>query len=287
MSSLYKDDKSKEEILKLYQEKLDSFKLKYERSTIFTSFGDTEVIIFGDKNKRPLVVVHGANGNSAVGVEPLLELLDDYCIYSIDVIGQPNFSSETRLSMKDNTYGLWLEEVINSLSLTNFKIYGMSFGGFLVLKYLQLPNNKADVAILHAPAGVVNGNPFIGIFKALLPMKKFMRTKKRKDLKKFLDIVFTEDDEFAIKSLEKVVLNMKMDFTPVPTLSKKDALKISTPVYTLTGELDPFFPGKKVIKRLKKIIPTFKDFVLLMNSKHVPTTKERETITNFIRMASK
>ena len=123
ITSIYSNQEAKEEILKIYQDKLDSLDIKYVRKLIPTDFGDTNVVICGDQTRPPLVLVHGSNGNAAIAIEPFTDLLLSHYIYAIDVIGQPNFSSETRPSMKDESYAKWLDQVLASLSLENSIIY--------------------------------------------------------------------------------------------------------------------------------------------------------------------
>jgi len=282
-SSIYSSPEAKSEILDLYKNKLNSLDISYISKVVKTNFGETNVVIVGDQSKRPFVVVHGSNGNAAVGIEPLIPFSSDHCLYAIDVIGQPNLSSEQRPSMKDDSYAIWLDNVLEELNLRDVLIYGMSFGGFIINKTLVHRSDRISRAILHVPAGVVNGNPFIGIFKVLIPMKRYIKTKDKKYLMSFLDMAFTERDEFAISFLAKVLLHLKMDFTPVPTLTKKEGSKITKPVHVITADKDAFFPGLKVLKRLNKILPTLKSQLLLNNCKHVPDRDSTIKLQNFIR----
>ncbi|TXD53386.1 MULTISPECIES: hypothetical protein [unclassified Polaribacter] len=48
-------------IHQVYNEKLKSLALKYSKELIHTSFGKTNVLIFGDATKPPLILVHGLN----------------------------------------------------------------------------------------------------------------------------------------------------------------------------------------------------------------------------------
>ncbi len=282
-TEIYLSDDAKKEIQDIYQEKLDSLAIEYKTKKIENDFGTTNVVITGDHTKKPLVLIHGANGNAAISIEPFIELMDDYCFYAIDVIGQPNYSSETRPSMKDASYATWLESILESLDLSDVTVYGMSFGGFIIMKALVNQSKRISKAILHVPAGVVNGNPFIGIFKVLIPMKKYIRTKNDKYLHEFLAMSFTEEEEFAVRYLSKVLQYMKMDFTPVPVLSKKDAKKIHVPVHVIASDLDNFFPGKKLIARLEKILPSLANTLLLENSKHVASKDQFKLIREFVR----
>jgi hypothetical protein len=109
-----------------------------------------------------------------------------------------------------------------------------------------------------------------------------MKTKKEKYLNRFLDAAFTEKDDFAQKSLALVFTHFIMDFTPVPVIKKSDAMNIQTPITLIAAENDIIFPGRKMIKRAKRIFPSLKHTMLLNNSKHVQNKKDNSRIASLI-----
>jgi pimeloyl-ACP methyl ester carboxylesterase len=282
MKSLYTSDLAKTQILELYDAKLKELSIEYSYNLIDTKFGKTNVIITGNKSKTPLIVIHGSNGCAPIGIETYIDLMDYFCIYAVDVIAQPNRSAETRPSMKDDSYGQWLNEVIDQLKLSNVTLAGFSFGGLVILK--TLINNEENIkeAFLSAPAYIVNGNPIKALFKFFIPMKRFMKTKKQQYLNKFLDSSFSEPDTFAQNFLPKVFTSFDMDFTPVPTISTDEAAKIQTPITIIAAGNDIIFPGQKMIKRAKKIFPSLKNTLLLKDSKHVQNHKDNSIIAKLI-----
>lgn len=282
MESLYKTENGKDEILRLYDEKLAELNIQSTTKFIDTSFGKTHVIIAGNSSKPPIILVHGSNGCSPIALETYRDLMDSYSIYSVDVLAQPNKSAETRLSMKDDSYGQWMNEVIDALKLNDVTMAGFSFGGLIILKTLINNEHKIKEVFLSAPAYIVNGNPLKALFKFFIPMKRFMKTKKTKYLERFLDAAFTEKDDFAHNYLSAVFTHFTMDFTPVPVIKSSEASKIQTPITLITAEKDIIFPGSKMIKRAKKIFPSLKHTVLLSDSKHVQNKKDNSVIASLI-----
>ena len=278
MTSLFKTDIGKEEILSLYDQKLDELNIEYEYLKIDTTFGETNIIVSGKSQNPPLIIIHGSNGCAPIALEAYPNLSKDFKVYAVDVLAQPNKSAETRLSMKDDSYGKWINEIIESLKIDNVILAGFSFGGLVILKTLEFNESKIKEVYLSAPAYVVNGNPIIALFKIFIPMKRFISTKKSKYVEKFLAEVFTERDEFAIKYLSKVFLHFNMDFTPVPVINKKRANLIKTPITLFAGKNDILFPGNKMIKRASKIFPSLKSSKLFENSKHVQNQEQNRII---------
>jgi pimeloyl-ACP methyl ester carboxylesterase len=283
MHSFYSSPKEKEAILALYQDKLDELAIIYELKKIETTFGDTNIIITGNKENPPLVLLHGSNGCAPVAIEALLGLEQHFRIYAIDVLGQPNMSAEERPSMKDDTYGKWMYEILTRLNLWNAILVGISFGGFISWKALNFDQRRIGKAFLIVPAGIVEGNPLKAIWKVFLPMKLYMWRKKEKYVHRFLNALFTDRDEFAIQFLSKVFLHFEMDFSPIPLIKTEEAAKIKTPMYFIAADGDIIFPGKKLIKRVASIFPNIQKNLLLKNSKHVPSAAGNQQIIEFIK----
>lgn len=275
---MFKSQKGKKEILQLYDKKLESLNIDYEYLTVSTSFGKTNIIATGDPANPPIIIVHGSNGCAPIALETYANLHTKFRIFAVDVLAQPNKSAETRLSMKDDSYGKWMNELIADLEIESVTMAGFSFGGLIILKTLEHDESSIKEVYLSAPAYIVNGNPLKAIFKVFIPMKRYMKTKKKEYVEKFLSNLFTDRDEFAIEFLSKVFLEFEMDFTPVPVIDAKKAREITTPITLFGANEDLMFPGKKMLKRAKNIFPTLKKSILIEGSKHVQNEEQNERI---------
>jgi pimeloyl-ACP methyl ester carboxylesterase len=281
MLSLFKSAAGKDEILSLYDKKLRELNIDYQYKIIDTSYGETNVIITGAPENPPLMIVHGSNGCAPISLETYPNLSTHFQVFAIDVLAQPNKSAQTRLSMKDDSYGKWMNEIIDKLAINNVVLVGFSFGGLIILKTLLHNEVKIKEVFLAAPAYIVNGNPLKALFKVFIPMKRYMMTKKIKFVEQFLSDVFTERDEFAIAYLSKVFLHFKMDFTPVPVISKAEAKGITSPITLIAAKRDLMFPGDKMLRRASKIFSSVKT-VLLEQSKHVQSKADNRKIEELI-----
>jgi pimeloyl-ACP methyl ester carboxylesterase len=282
MKPLYKSPVHKKVILKIYQEKLDELNIDYHFKEVMTQFGKTNIVVTGNAENPPLVLVHGSNGCAPIGLEIFPKLAQKYQVFAVDVIAQPNRSSETRPSMKDNSYGKWMNEVMEKMNLKGVTMVGFSFGGLIIWKTLVENESRIKEAFLICPAGIVNGNPLKAIFKVFIPMKRYMWTKKIKFVERFLSALFTERDEFAVKFLSKVFLDFEMDFSPIPTIKENEAKKITIPLTIIGADDDLIFPGAKLLKRAKSIFPSLKKEWLLNDSKHVQRRVDNQKIEALI-----
>jgi pimeloyl-ACP methyl ester carboxylesterase len=268
--------------MSLYVKKLKSLDITYKEKKIGTTFGETNVIITGDKLKPPIILIHGSNGCAPIALETYKGLEESFQVFAVDVLAQPNKSEEKILSMKNEEYGKWLHEIMNSLGLKNVTLAGFSFGGLIILKTLEYNEKNIKQVFLTAPAYIVNGNPIKALFKVFIPMKRFMKTKKVKYVERFLSEIFSNKDEFAVRFLSQVFLHFKMNFTPIPIIEAKKARLIQTPIHLFAAKKDLMFPGEKMISRAKKIFPSLRETILLENSKHVQSISDNKRIVNVI-----
>ena len=282
MTSLYKTPESKREILTLYQTKLESLNIDYTEQDVDTQFGSSHVIITGDASKPPLILVHGSNGCAPIALDVYPNLAKNYQVFAVDVIAQPNKSAETRPSMKDSSYGIWMNEVIAALGLNDVTMVGFSLGGFIICKTLLEDESKIKQAYLIAPVGIVSGNPLRAMLEMFLPMKRFIRSGKQRDLDRVIDALFSERDDFVEPFLASVLPNFDLDFTPIPNITEKEANRILTPLSVIGAEQDVLGPGKKLLRRAKKIFPSLKHAILLEGSKHVQTVKDNQRVEDLI-----
>lgn len=278
----FKSEEGKQEILNFYNKKLEALGINYSERLIETKFGNTNIIITGNNNLPPLILIHGTGGCAPLILESFSDLSKHYCVYAVDVLAQPNKSDENRLNMKTLDYGKWLIELIVKLRLKEVTLVGFSFGGLISLKTLEFNETPIKQAFLIAPVYIVNGNPFLNLWKIFIPLKKFIKTNNTKMVVKVMDALFSEYDHFAKTFLASTFKYCNMDFSPLPIISKKKASNIQTPITIFAAENDIMFPGKKMIRRVKSIFPSLKAGVLIKQSKHVPNQKDLKAIQQTI-----
>ena len=283
MNSFFDSLQAKKEIERLYDLKLEELPMAYEMLSVETSFGNTNIILTGEKGKPPLVVLHGSNACAPIALEAMVGLLDEFRIYAIDVVGQPNLSSEIRPSMENEEYGQWMFEILTRLSLWEVTLVGISFGGFISWKTLVFDERRIAKTVLIVPAGIVNGNPLILLWQVFLPIILYKRNKNKKHVHRFLNRLFTEPDNFAFAFLSKVLLHFEMDFSRIPLIKAEEARQIKSPLLIIGTDKDILFPGKRLLRRAEQIFPSLKQKVLLQSSKHVPSHRANLEIVEFIK----
>jgi pimeloyl-ACP methyl ester carboxylesterase len=268
--TIYKSPAVKAEIMALYDAKLKACGLVYEERYVDTTAGSTHVIICGPADKPPVVLLHGINAGAPLALEAMRDLTDRYRIYAVDTVGQTTKSAETRLSVKDNSYGKWLAEVMEGVGLHQPAVIGVSYGAFLLQRLMAHAPERVQKAIFVVPGGFVNGGGWVSMKKLFFPLLKFNIGKKEEQLLKFLDAFYNTKDPHSVAFQRAVLLGVKMDYRKPPLVTAAEMAAFQAPVYAMFADNDIFFPGDKALARCKEIFKNFKESTVLKGSKHIP-----------------
>jgi pimeloyl-ACP methyl ester carboxylesterase len=261
----------------LYNEKISALDFIVIEKRLRTSYGLTNVVITDKENKPPLIILHGTNSAAPFALSKISFLENQYQIFAIDLLGQPNKSDFRRLHKDNNAYGSWLLEIMAQLKLqNNITLVGISFGAFPILKSVLIDATKIKEVILISPAGLVIGNIFSTFTKFLWPYSKFRRMKNRKFLIQCISNLYDEYDELTVNYLTEVFLNFKMDFSSTRNFSASDLSKIKIPINIIASKKDYLVPSDGIIRKHKKKNDIFNKIIVLENSKHIPSNQALE-----------
>lgn len=279
--TIYKSPEAKAAILALYDAKLAACGLPtYSEEYIETGFGQTHVIVAGEKHLPPVVLLHGINAGAPMALEAMRSLVDKSRIYAVDTVGQSTKSAETRPPIDDNSYGIWLDEVLKGLGLPEVPVIGVSFGAFLLQRLIVHAPQRVSKAIFVVPSGLVNGGGWKSFTHLMFPLIRFQMTKKDKHLLKFMQAFYLTQDEYSIQFQKLTLTGLKMDYRRPPLLKASEVKGFQAPVYAMVAEDDIFFPGEKALERLRDCFPTLKATVTLKGAKHIPANVDYPLIAD-------
>ena len=285
MKTIYRSDKGKEEIIKLYDSQLSRLGTPWKDVYVNTSFGKTHIIETGNLTGEPLLVFHGGNATTAYNLLACDFIMNDFHIYAVDMVGHPGKSAETSLSAKGYDYGKWVSEVIDALKYDRISLFGGSFGAGVIAKTMCVCPDKIKRVVLYVPSGIKNA-PAIKSASMMMPMIAYWITGKDKWLKKcMLPMAITEDNitddiyETAKLSIDHIKVKTGMPGNVGGEMMKK----CSAPTLVMAAEKDCLFPGKGVIERAQEIIPDCTAY-LLKGRGHMNflTDDEKKMIVDFL-----
>jgi len=270
ISDIYHSQAGKDILLDLYYEKLHEIGVGYEMRCIPTTYAETNVVIAGDPSNPPVIMFHGANSGTSIALEPIASIVDNYCVYGIDLPGQPTLSEPKRMPLKNDIPAKWIIEVMEGLEIESSSFVAFSYGGFLLQRLMVYAPEKVDKSVFIVPMGIVNGNLFKIATDILFPMRKYQLTDNRSDLIKYMEAFYSEIEPFDIQHQKAIIDHYKIDLRQPPMVSKKEMEGIDIPVMIIASEDDILFPGDKLVKKSKKIFPNLQKSIVLENAKHIP-----------------
>ena len=171
MLSLFKSEADEANYYACYDAALTLFDSPFESLYVNTSYGQTHVLIFGDKTKPPLLLLHGMIVSSTMWYPNIKKFIAERCVYAVDVLGDFSKSKVERELSNRKAASDWLYEVIQGLNLSKVDLAGHSNGGFLALNFVTYYPSKVNLLILYSPVGSfhkVSSKFFLKIFPALL-----------------------------------------------------------------------------------------------------------------------
>lgn len=246
---VYRSRKMQQEIIRTYNKLVKQWGIVVEEMDIATPYGMTHIIACGNKNNPPLLLFHGVGDDAALmWIYNAKYLSLYYRVYAVDTIGGPGKSVPGELYNKDFDDVLWIDKILESLSIEKAFFAGVSHGGYLVQVYaLSRPERVIKgISISGALSVGNNGSPMATMMKIFLPEALFPTQKNVKKLIEKLcgenSAVFTENSDIMehYTYLLKGFNNMAMGYHKVHTFTEKEVDIIRGKVEFLVGLEDPF-----------------------------------------------
>lgn len=246
---VYRSRKMQQEIIRTYNRLVRQWDVVVEEMDIATPYGMTHIIACGNKDNPPLVLFHGVGDDAALmWIYNAKYLSLYYRVYAVDTIGGPGKSVPGELYNKDFDDVLWIDKILEGLSIEQTFLAGVSHGGYLVQVYaLSRPQRVIKgISISGALSVGNNGSPMTTMMKIFLPEALFPTKKNVKKLIEKLcgenSAVFTENSDIMehYTYLLKGFNNMAMGYHKVHTFTEKEVDIIRDKVEFLVGLEDPF-----------------------------------------------
>jgi pimeloyl-ACP methyl ester carboxylesterase len=284
---IYRSEKGARRIKWFYDELLSELNADFERRWVDTRFGETHVLVTGPSNAPPLVVFHGGNVVNPISLEWFLSLADEFRIYAPDTIGHPGYSAQTRVSPRDESYGVWAVDVLDSLGIEETAMIGPSYGGGILLRTAAYAPERITRAGLVVPAGFGNGSLRRMILKIFLPMLMYRLAPRRDRLERSVQPMFSEPvadiNSTILDVIGTVFKEVKLERSFPKTVTASELEGFDAPTLLAVADEDVFFPPDVVVPHAKATIDSLEIVVRLRGESHFPAPNARRQLRTHLR----
>jgi len=114
-----------------------------------TEFGVVRVYQHGSDGGIPVVLLHCFWATSAMWAEHVSALASDFTVYTVDLLGQPGASVQSRSMKSGLDCACCLDQVLGGLNLAGVHLVGHSYGGWTAAQTAaRIPDRLASVTLI-------------------------------------------------------------------------------------------------------------------------------------------
>ena len=264
MKSHFKTPESERAYTVFIQEAMEAWPVPYDEIEVASRFGTTHVVACGPKEAPPLVLLHGFFTTLFLWTPNIADLSKSYRVYAIDIMGNRNRSIPSEAIGTEDDIIEWLGGTLTEMGLESVYLAGMSFGGWLGIKFALVEPDRVRKLVLISPAASLQ--PLVKQFMprtmlTMLPPKRYWFSK----LMGWMGVRGSVDSEFSQQLLDLMWLgaehiNMSAETMRVmPTVISDTQLgALSMPVLLLIGENEVIYDPQKALARAQQLIPDIK-----------------------------
>ncbi len=263
--SVYKTEAGRNIVEAMYRDILEAYSpYPFEQLFVTADIAVTHVLRFGDLSKPPLVMIHGSVSNSAAWLGSISYFIEDFCIYCVDIPGEPGLSEPVRCSLASEEPLLWLGSLLDRLGIDNTCLVTMSLGSWYGLNLVIHRPERVRALSMITAGGIVPAKTSF-IFKAVFYMMLGRLGQK------MLNRSIYHKTEVPPEVLEFQRITSR-HFNPVmealPIFSDNQLRAIAVPIQFFGGDHDALIDSVKTGDRLNKLLP-HADIHILKDTGHV------------------
>jgi pimeloyl-ACP methyl ester carboxylesterase len=286
--SYYVSDQARTDVHAAYEAVLGSWPLPLERHYLPTSFGPSFALAFGptwpkegSASPPPLVLLHGAQSNSSMWIGDAPVLAAERRVYAVDLPGELGYSPETRLPYDDDSFAVWLGEVltgIEGLEATAIVegatigegggkaadrgraraerpcLCGLSLGAWVALSFAVRQPSRLSALALLCPSGLARPRRSF-LFKALLASIRGNRGMARLAASLYGDRPAPEE---ALRIGALLAVSVRPRIEEPRLFSDAELARLDLPLLLIVGEKDVMLDSQASARRLASLLPRAK-----------------------------
>jgi pimeloyl-ACP methyl ester carboxylesterase len=155
--SVFRSDLGEKLVTEAYDRLLNYWAVPVKDLFLDTSFGKTHIIVSGGTSSPPLFMLHAFYASAASWYKNFRSLSENYLVYAIDIIGDPNKSQPLKPIRQASCYVDWLKEIMDILKIERCAFVGNSVGAYHVVNFaLNEPERVKSMTLIGPAATFIN-----------------------------------------------------------------------------------------------------------------------------------
>lgn len=256
MKRIYKSLEGERAVRERYLTILKHWPVPNRQFHVPTREGETFIVACGDESAPPLMLLHGGMTNSAMWMGDVAAWAKHFRVYAVDVIGEAGLSAPSRPPLASEAYALWLDDVMQALSLEQASLAGVSLGGWLALDYATRRPERVESVSVVCPAGV--GRQKLSIVFKTVPLRMLGAWGRRKAAELILGRGPANPSpalQYFMAFVALIHKNLRPRIVKLPTFSDQALQRLNMPVIAILGGKDVLLDSAETKERLERNIP--------------------------------
>lgn len=238
-----------------YRRILDQWPVPKSDMHVQTRQGSTFVVACGPENAPPVVLLHGAQANSAAWMRDVPQWSAKFRLYAVDMIGEAGLSAPVRLALDGDAHALWLDDVFAGLGLSRAMLVGVSLGGWLALDYASRRPGSVQALALICPAGIGRQKNFLLRAAPLLLLGAWGQRKMREMVLGPAPEVLPDAVRPFAELMDSIGKAIRPRIVRIPQLTDAQLAALDMPILTIAGGRDVLIDSHDTRARLQRAAP--------------------------------
>jgi len=256
MTRIWKSEAGARAVQARYLEFLQHWPVPNRQLRVRTGQGETFIVACGPEGAPPILLLQGSGANAVMWMGDVAAWAVHFRVYAIDLIGEPGLSAPSRPPLGSDAYALWLDDVMQALSLPRASIVGVSLGGWVALDYATRRPERVERLVLLAPSGV--GRQKRGFLLKALPVLLLGAWGRRRAMRTLAGRTPAQapppNPHFAA-FVSLIFEHFRPRREPIPRFSDERLERLSMPVMLIAGGSDPLLDSEETQRRLERWAP--------------------------------
>lgn len=224
-----------------------------EELDVSTSYGTTRVYRFGQDSGQPIVLLPGFLATATVWAPHIPALAERHPVYTLDTIGEPGRSVQTRPLADHAARAEWLDSVLDELDLTGVHLIGASTGGFYAVNQaIHAPARLASLSLLD-PTTVTAPFAFGVLWRSVLAATLNQDWLWRRVMRWLngADVVDSADIRLVLAGIREYKARLPLQIRP----TEEEIRSIKLPVLAVFAEQSSVHNAPAAAERLRRLLP--------------------------------